>query len=97
MEKPDKTVKQEWTATLTSSPVTPEEPEDHGRVFFNIPFCARSRFAINAFPEREPTITIYDDIWSNEQRRWIQHCAPNSIALSTLRRLMELVEEELAK
>ena len=63
-KKPDKTtgeVEAKWTATITSAPVTPEEPEDHGTVIFDLPFCYRMRFAIMPLQGREPSIGLYED------------------------------------
>lgn len=83
-----------WVGRFASVPAA---PEDHGRPYFSLPFVSRARFAINPHHHREPTISLYDDSWDNELRRWIQVRAPFSIGLSTLRNLMALLEEELGK
>lgn len=98
MKKSDKTIEKKWTMSLTTTNDIPNEPEDYGTVFFNIPFCYRARFAIALHQGREPSITIYDDFWDNNQRRWMQAGKPpTSLGLPTLRNMMELLEEELEK
>ncbi len=90
-------IKDKWSVSLTSSDAT-NEPEDYGTVFFTLPFCFRQRFAIIPLQNREPSITIYADYWDNENRCWVQKGPlAYSVGLPTLRHLMALVEEELAK
>ena len=90
MGKKKQIIEQKWVVKYDSIPA---EPEDHGKVFFNIPFCQRLRFAVNPIPDREPTITVYTDIWDSQTRRWRQHTA-DAYGLSVLKRLMVLVDEE---
>ncbi len=84
-----------WLSKYWEVSKDPNEPEDHGKVFWNIPFCLRMRFAINPLPNREPTITIYEDHWNNKHRRWIQGSS-RTHGLDVLRTLMDSIDEETA-
>ena len=96
-KKSDKTTEEKWTASLTITNDIPNEPEDYGTVLFNLPFCYRLRFAIVPLQGREPSIGLYEDYWDNNLRCWTQKGrAAFCIGVSTLRYLIELLEEELA-
>jgi len=95
-KKPAGTVDAKWTFSRTATNDLPNEPEDYGVAFFTLPFCYRLRFAIIPHPNREPTLSIYEDRWDNESRCWRQAYMPYSVSLSTMERMMELVEEEIA-
>lgn len=81
-----------WEVRMATRPASPSEPEDHGTVFSEAPFTFRLRFAVNT--AAEPTVNLYTDMWHNGQRRWVQQGA-QSYLLSTLKRLMVLLDKEL--
>ena len=81
-----------WQVSMETRPASPDEPEDYGTVFSEIPFQMRWRFGI--VNPGAPVVTIYSDVWVHRQRQWVQQTA-DSYSFATLKRLMPLLDKEL--